>query len=305
MDWSVTTVINPDICTGCGLCVNVCPADTISLSDGKAVVTGNRSLGCGHCAAVCPVGAITVTAIDESLSQFATFAADHRRLPFGEYDVTQLVRLMASRRSCRNYADRPVDPRMLEDLVKIGITAPSATNSQTWTFTILPTRDAVLTLAAGIRKFFETLNAMAEKRLLRILLKALGKRELDDYYREYYQPVKDGLAEWDQTGNERLFHGAPALIIVASQPGASLPKEDALLASQNILLAAHAMGLGTCLVGMAVEAFKNDRSLKKIVDIPAQETVYSVIAVGYPAETYLRTAGRKPAIIRYPSMEAE
>ena len=44
---------------------------------------------------------------------------------------------------------------------------------------------------------------------------------------------------------------------VATAPGASSPKEDALLASQNILLAAHAMGLGTCLIGFAVGGTTN------------------------------------------------
>ncbi|MEZ4578721.1 MAG: nitroreductase family protein [Desulfobacterales bacterium] len=39
------------------------------------------------------------------------------------------------RRSCRNYKETPVPASVLEDLVRIGITAPSGTNSQMWTFT--------------------------------------------------------------------------------------------------------------------------------------------------------------------------
>ena len=69
----------------------------------KAVVIGDRSLSCGHCAAVCPVDAITIHAIDPEASRYATFDADSRWLPHGEFNTVQLVRLMASRRTCRNF----------------------------------------------------------------------------------------------------------------------------------------------------------------------------------------------------------
>ena len=78
IDRTVTTVIDAERCTGCGLCVEICPAGTISLQGEKAVVTGDRSLSCGHCAAVCPAEAITVRAIDPE----AVAVRDlHRRSP--------------------------------------------------------------------------------------------------------------------------------------------------------------------------------------------------------------------------------
>jgi nitroreductase len=131
---------------------------------------------------------------------------------------------------------------MLDDLVKIGITAPSGTNCQSWTFTILPTRQAVMNLAEHIAAFFRKLNRMSEKRYLTGFLKLIGKPELDEYYREYHDSVEETLADWNASGIDRLFHGATAAIVVGSRPGASCPAEDALLATQNMLLAAHSMG---------------------------------------------------------------
>jgi len=292
-------VIDQDLCDGCGLCVTVCPTGTISLVGGKAAVSEAESLSCGHCEAVCPHEAIRVAAIDEEMSRYATFVADHRWLPPGSYSTSALVRLMASRRSCRCFTDQPVDRVMLEDLMKIGITAPSGTNSQSWTFTILPTRKAVASLAGQIALFFARLNTRAEKTMLRLFLKLMGRGELDAYYRCYYRKVKEALEEWHGSGRDRLFHDSTAAILVGSRPGASCPAEDALLATQNILLAAHSMGLGSCLIGYAVAAMKHNPSIRRSIGIPSEEEIHAVIALGHPGEVYQRVAGRKKVTPRY------
>jgi nitroreductase/Pyruvate/2-oxoacid:ferredoxin oxidoreductase delta subunit len=299
IDRKVTTVIDPQKCNGCGLCVRVCPSETISMQDDKARVTGDRSLQCGHCVAVCPVDAVRVDAIDARSLLFNSFDLENHWLPHGAFDTARLVQLMASRRSCRNYSDETVERPILEDLVKIGTTAPSGTNCQNWTFTVLPDRSAVAEFGQRIGLFFKKINRLAEKRVLCKALKLIGKPALDNYYRELYQSVKEALREWELFGRDRLFHGAPAVIVVATKPGGSNPREDALLATQNILLAAHSMGLGTCLVGFAVEAIKNDSTIQRFLKIPAEETVCSVIAIGYPEEQYERLTGRKKFLMRY------
>lgn len=298
-DQSVTTVIDAEKCIGCGLCISVCPKETLTLKDGKAVVTGNASLGCDHCAAACPAGAVRVAAVDSTLSLFQTFSADARWLPHGRFDTASLVNLMGSRRSCRNYSDRPVDRPFLEDLVKAGVTAPSGSNCQPWTFTILPDRDAVNRLGRRVGEFFRKTNRMAENRWLRNGLKLMGRPELDTYYRLHYPTVEMALEAWDRGAHDRLFHGATAAIVVAADNDASCPCEDALLATGNMLLAAHAMGLGTCLVGFVIEAMRRDKSIVRMLGIPGNETPCAVIALGWPDETYQRVAGRKPATIRY------
>ena len=295
----VTTTIDTDRCIGCGMCIPVCPKETLAIQDGKAVVRGSESLNCDHCAAACPEDAIRVAAVDPGLSQFQTFPADTRWLPHGRFDAASLVNLMGSRRSCRNFSDRHVDRPLLEDLVKAGIAAPSGSNCQPWTFTILPDRRTVNRLGRRVGDFFRKTNRMAEKRWLRTLLKLLGKPELDAYFHLHYPTVEMGLSAWDRGERDLLFHGATAVIVVAADNGASCPSEDALLATGNMLLVAHAMGLGTCLVGFVIEAMRRDRSIVRMLGIPDHETPYAVIAIGWPDETYYRVAGRKPVVIRY------
>jgi nitroreductase/NAD-dependent dihydropyrimidine dehydrogenase PreA subunit len=299
MENGKTVVIASARCIGCGLCVKVCPSQTIEIVRGKAEVKEESCISCGHCAAACPFGLIRVPLIDPALYEFKSFAMDEWWLPYGQYDLPGLVKLMASRRSCRNFTAQAVDKSLLEDLVKIGTTAPSGTNSQLWTFTILPTRKGVDKLAGQIADFFGKLNSMAEKVLVRKALKLFGRSELDHYYKNYYPSVNKAVNEWKESGKDRLFHGATSAIVVASKPGASCPSEDALLATQNILLAAHAMGLGTCLIGFAVAAMSQDNNIQRSIGMTSREKVYAVIAVGHPDEIYEKAAGRKNAVIRF------
>ena len=140
---------------------------------------------------------------------------------------------------------------------------------------------------------------LASRKWIRLGLKWIGRPGLEGYYRDYFESVRTALEAYRRSGRDRLFHGAPALVLVGSRPGASCPAEDALLATQNILLAAHAMGLGTCLIGFAVAVMEKDPRLAAFCGIPKTEKVHAVIALGYPDETYSRPAGRRPVKIRF------
>ena len=290
--------ISAESCVGCGACLPVCPDRTLSMVEDQAVVTGDKCMQCGHCVAVCPEGAVSLEIVDESL-HFATFREDLQWLPFGATAPADLVRLMRSRRSCRNYKQKAVTEDILEDLVRIGTTAPSGTNSQAWTFTVLSERQQVAALGSQVAAFYRDLNNKAENPFFRLVSRLFLDDMLGRYYNRYYQSVAGALQEWEQEGKDLLFHGAPAVLLVGADKKASCPAEDALLATQNILLGAHTMGLGTCLIGFAVEAIKRDRRLRAFLSLPEGESIYSVIALGYPDEEYVRVAGRRRVSPRF------
>ncbi len=295
----VTVRINPELCNGCGLCVRVCPKNTLSLEDGRAVITGKESMNCGHCAAVCPTEAIKVDALDKHALEFATFHTADIWLKPGTFDVGFLVQLLRSRRSCRNFKDKQVECRLLEDLARIGATAPSGSNCQPWSFALLEDRYKVIKLADMIGDFYRRLNKMASNVLLRELMALFGKRELKLYSRQHMATVAEALDLWEATGKDPLFHGAPALMVIGADKNASCPAEDSLLAAANILLAAHCMGLGSCLIGFAVEAISRDRQIRHWLGFNDSQAVYAVIALGYPNEKYQRLAQRMPISMHY------
>ena len=50
--------VNKEECVGCAVCVDVCPASAISMSNGKAEIDSGKCTSCGRCAQVCPRAAI-------------------------------------------------------------------------------------------------------------------------------------------------------------------------------------------------------------------------------------------------------
>ncbi len=53
-------VVDPDRCTGCGLCVRVCPSQALEMKEAAAAITHPEACNyTGHCERICPVQAIT------------------------------------------------------------------------------------------------------------------------------------------------------------------------------------------------------------------------------------------------------
>lgn len=286
-------VIDGQRCTACGACIDICPERVLSLGPGGTVERiGEACMLCGHCAAICPVEAVVLPGCSATLG-LKTIAES--RLPTERVPVAivDLLSLMRQRRSCRRFTAEPVDSDILADLARIGTTAPSGTNDRPWRFVILPERSGVVQLGAVTADFYRRLNRKAANPLYRIIDRLITGGALTKYYHSYLQPITAALLEWQETQVDRLFHGAPAVIIVAADNQASCPAEDALLATQNMLLAAQALDLGTCLIGFVVEAAKRDRRIMSLLGLGVNERVYSVIACGHPAVTFRRPAMKR------------
>jgi nitroreductase len=101
------------------------------------------------------------------------------------------------------------------------------------------------------------------------------------------QGLKD-LAEAIPTG--KFLAEAPLGIAVVIDPRASKhPEQEGAAAIQNMLLAAHALGLGACWT--SVYGTYSEEKARQLLQIPDEEWLLSVVSVGHPAETPER--GRK------------
>jgi nitroreductase len=95
------------------------------------------------------------------------------------------------------------------------------------------------------------------------------------------EQIRKELAEVIPTG--KFIAQAPQGIAIVVDPKVSKhPEQEGAAAIQNILLAAHALGLGTCWI--SVRGTDWEETAAKVLGIPDEAWLISVVSIGYPAE---------------------
>jgi nitroreductase len=175
-----------------------------------------------------------------------------------------------NRRSVRAYTDQPVDKATVEVLIKAATHAPSAMNEQPWAF-------AVIQDPKRLTSWSDLIKAYLLKRLKSESPLAKGR---------------DMLSE----PNYHVFYRARTLIIICTRPGVYNGEEDCCLAAQNLMLAACAMGLGTCPIGFA-RPWSNQARIKRSLSIPDDYVAVFPVVVGYPSGESQPVPRRAPEIL--------
>jgi nitroreductase/NAD-dependent dihydropyrimidine dehydrogenase PreA subunit len=290
---NITPSINSDKCTLCGACVKACPKEIIQIQNKKIIlIPENDCIMCTHCYSVCKPKAVTFQGSIKNLA-FNSIKYREKYIEPGNYNPNAFINFARSRRSTRKFKEKSVPINLLRDLAEFAVSAPSASNCQIWEFTIVNGREKVLLIAKDIMKFMIKLNKIAKNPAARYISVLFAGRAILDYYQNKIKSVEKAIADFQNKGKDRLFHGAPSLIVIHSEMSGSMPEFDAQYAAYNITLLAHALELGTCFIGYASETIKRIPSLKQYLRIPRQNMVHAVIAVGYPDVKYLRPTLRK------------
>lgn len=96
-------------------------------------------------------------------------------------------------------------------------------------------------------------------------------------------------------GEMDLFFGAQTVIyVLVSRLGISHPLLDAGICCQNMVLTAHALGLGTCFSGFAAEPINRVADLRRILGIEwPYDQVAAAIVLGYPAADLAKPVERE------------
>ena len=93
----------------------------------------------------------------------------------------------------------------------------------------------------------------------------------------------------------QIFYHAPVLILISGNAPGSWIVEDCALAAENLMLMAHALGLGSCWIGFA-QGYLNTPAGRSALGLPEQWVPVAPIIVGYPSATPDVVERRKPEI---------
>ncbi len=144
------------------------------------------------------------------------------------------------------------------ELIRAAIQAPSAANLQPWAFVVVRGRNRL-----------DEMSNHAKEYLLQTLPQTLELHQRSDAL---------------TNPRSNVFHHAGTLIVICARPARFnyVPSEDCCLAAQNLMLAAHGMGLGTCPVGF-VRPWLNLPEIRQSLRLPYHCEAVLPIAVGWPA----------------------
>ena len=95
-----------------------------------------------------------------------------------------------------------------------------------------------------------------------------------------------------------IFHGANTLIVICAKPLSQFVVADCWLAAENLMLAASAMGLGSCVIGSAVAAL-NIHKVKTELGISDEYSAIAPIIVGVPSGETEATSRKEPLILSW------
>ena len=167
--------------------------------------------------------------------------------------MSNFFELIEKRESCRSYSDKPVEKEKLIKCIEAARLAPSACNSQPWSFVVVNGEKspevAKCTQKTGMNKFTDETQAF-------IVI-----------------------------SEEKATLSAKIAGFIASQSYAQI---DIGIATSHICHAATEQGLSTCILGW----FDEDK-LIDLLNLPKNKRIRIVIAVGYAESDELRTKKRK------------
>jgi len=156
-----------------------------------------------------------------------------------------IIDIIRSRRSVREFQDRPIEDDLIANILDAGRWAPSGLNNQPWHFVVVRDREIAGTLAGCTRY-------------------------------------------------NSIVHSAPLLIAVFLDMDVMYDHTKDVQACgaaiQNMLLAAHGMGLGAVWLG---EILNQKDEVRDILDAPGSLELMAVVAIGYPATGSSRSSERR------------
>jgi nitroreductase/Pyruvate/2-oxoacid:ferredoxin oxidoreductase delta subunit len=255
-----------DKCNHDGLCVQACPLGLIRQEGGglPAEIDGaaEACVRCGHCVAVCPTAALA-----HAFMPADTFTPAPK--PGDKPSAEQLEALLLSRRSVRGFRKAPVPREQLERLLDVARCAPTATNAQrvSWSMVCDPGR---------------------LERVKDLCVQWLGT-----------DPRRARYVAMAGEGRDVVLRGGTVLAVAHGPEEWLWNVVDGAIALTYMELHAAALGLGACWGGLVTSASKAVPALREVLGIPEGSSAAGALMLGLPRQRHLLVPPRNPVNVSW------
>lgn len=182
------------------------------------------------------------------------------------------LELIKTRRSIRAYTDKPVPREILDEIIECARYSPTALGKASWHFTVATDRLLIKEAGEAVRK---TVKIMLRLRfILRFIYPVLSDEKFLNIAKEKVSSSED-----------RIFYDAPVVVFISTPKKNPHGLKDSMVAAENIMLASHALGLGSCMIGFA-DAIKKRRDLLKKLKLPQGHRLQATVVLGYPKSVH-------------------
>lgn len=166
-----------------------------------------------------------------------------------------------SRRSVRKFLDRPVEEEKLLAVLRAGQYAPSGGNNQSCHFTVIENPEVL-----------EALKNLATEEFRKMEIKP-----------DTYPSIVHSINASKKGKYDFIFH-APVYVIVSNRREYGNAMADSACALENMMLAAHSLGLGSCWINQLRWLSDNPAVIAytKELGIGEEEIICGGLALGYP-----------------------
>lgn len=193
--------------------------------------------------------------------------------------ANELIAVIKERRSIRKFEDTSLDKKLLDEIIQAGRYAPSAKNLQPWKFIVITNKNTIQDLSDTIKN--EMKKILKKRHILKFFYPQLKEKETLGF-----------LFGTAMAPTDVIFHKAPALVFILTRKGL-LNKESCACCAQNMMLAAHSLGIGSCWIGFANFLEQNNKKMEEI-GIPEGYHIAAAVVFGKPTSKSRQAPIRKP-----------
>lgn len=196
---------------------------------------------------------------------------------------TETEQVILKRRSVRLYKKEQIPEFMVKRILEAARFAPSAGNCQPWKFVVVRDPEIIQGITDSTVKVARVFKKLIDYRQPGNRWKMFFAKLLTRIKPNEMHPTPFGAVTLLADEKLSLYHKAPTVILIFKDVrGIGSPDLDCGIAGQNMVLAAHSMGLGTCWVSFTKLAFQYQKQWNEFFNISYPYKFLTSVGVGWP-----------------------